>query len=315
MLQSCGPDVRRDLHASLLSFRAQAINLLIREPNRDRDIAPNLNGLPLRVESRQITGVLIPASELSLSRCPSRPAHYSSSHAVIGRTPSRISWAMTISVQRQESATYLRRPGGASLRSPRSRYDPVSLPRRPCDASTWTTEPSTGFLAQDTGGRPPSVRDLKTTRSRFDLCRNMRPAFQIACSISAALTRTVACSRLASSHSIRSKIKLCSLHCVAIFRPTQHINADSCNMTVRTADNSRAGRAPSAFRQHLRGGTSHAAWDVCEPPSGGSRLEVTGGRALQHSAVGSEPRAMQGAIPGLLQIIEANDAAQVRTDG
>jgi hypothetical protein len=61
--------------------------------------------------------------------------------------------------------------------------------------------------------------------------------------------------------------------------------------------------------------TSHAAWDVAEPGSGGARLEVTRGRSLQHSAVGGEPGPMQGAIPGLLQIIEANDPAQVRTDG
>jgi hypothetical protein len=150
--------------------------------------------------------------------------------------------------------------------------------------------------AMTTSGRPPSVRDLKTTRSRFDLCH--RRVLEIGVIPFDPLEdQTV------------------SLHCVAIFRPKQHINADSCNMTVRTADNSRAGRAPSAFRQHLRGGTSHAAWDVCERRSGGSRLEVAGGRPLQHSAVGGEPGAVQWAIPGLLQIIEANDAAEMRTDG
>ena len=71
------------------------------------------------------------------------------------------------SVLRRGSGTHVRRPSGASRRSPRSRYDPVSLhcspqglevaplpqwlSRRPCDASTQTTHISTAFPAQDTG--------------------------------------------------------------------------------------------------------------------------------------------------------------------
>ena len=60
------------------------------------------------------------------------------------------STVITPSVLRRESATFVRRPGGASRRSPRSRYDPVSLPRRPGEPSTWTTHKSTAFPAQDT---------------------------------------------------------------------------------------------------------------------------------------------------------------------
>ena len=40
------------------------------------------------------------------------------------------------SALRQGCVTRLHRPGGALRRSPRSRYDPVSLPRRPCHPST-----------------------------------------------------------------------------------------------------------------------------------------------------------------------------------
>jgi len=58
----------------------------------------------------------------------------------------------SFSALRREFATYVRRPSGASRRSPRSRYDPVSLPRRPCEASTRTTHISTAFPAQDTSG-------------------------------------------------------------------------------------------------------------------------------------------------------------------
>ena len=51
---------------------------------------------------------------------------------------------------RPESAIYICRPGGASRRSPRSRYNPVSLPRRPCDASTRTTDLRDAFRTQGT---------------------------------------------------------------------------------------------------------------------------------------------------------------------
>ena len=61
--------------------------------------------------------------------------------------------------------------------------------------------------------------------------------------------------------------------------------------------------------------TSHATWDVSRASSCGSPLEVAGGRTLEDSPVSGEPGAMQWAIPGLLEVIEANNAAKVRTDG
>ena len=65
-------------------------------------------------------------------------------------SPGHDSW-LAQGALRRESATYVRRPSGASRRSPRSINDPVSLPRRPCEASTRTTHISTAFPAQDTG--------------------------------------------------------------------------------------------------------------------------------------------------------------------
>ena len=51
-------------------------------------------------------------------------------HAPERRQPQKNSGGTTL-VPASESGIYLRRPGGTSLRSPRSTWDPVSLPRRP----------------------------------------------------------------------------------------------------------------------------------------------------------------------------------------
>src|SRR5215211_5765759 len=49
--------------------------------------------------------------------------------------------------------------------------------------------------------------------------------------------------------------------------------------------------------------------------SGRSRLEVTRGGSFQQGPVSGEPGAMQRAVPGLLEVVEAHDAAEVGTDG
>jgi hypothetical protein len=49
--------------------------------------------------------------------------------------------------------------------------------------------------------------------------------------------------------------------------------------------------------------------------SGLPLLEVAGGRSLEQSSVRGEPGAVQRAIPRLLKVIEANNAAEVRADG
>ena len=71
-------------------------------------------------------------------------------HTTITAEPESILCQTRPSAPRQVFAAYVRRPGGASRRSPRSRCDPASLPRRPCDASTWTPDISTEFLTEDT---------------------------------------------------------------------------------------------------------------------------------------------------------------------
>src|SRR5215207_10879944 len=49
--------------------------------------------------------------------------------------------------------------------------------------------------------------------------------------------------------------------------------------------------------------------------SGRSRLEVTRSGSFQQGPVSGEPGAMQRAVPGLFEVVEAHDAAEVGTDG
>src|SRR4029453_13192171 len=54
---------------------------------------------------------------------------------------------------------------------------------------------------------------------------------------------------------------------------------------------------------------------VAMPPAQAlPRLEVAGGRSFEHSPVRGEPGAMQRAIPGLLEVVEPHNAAEVGTD-
>jgi hypothetical protein len=48
--------------------------------------------------------------------------------------------------------------------------------------------------------------------------------------------------------------------------------------------------------------------------SAGSGLEIARRRAFQHRPVGREPGAVQRAVPRPLEIVEANDAAEVSAD-
>src|SRR5688572_4819161 len=49
--------------------------------------------------------------------------------------------------------------------------------------------------------------------------------------------------------------------------------------------------------------------------SGLPLLQVAGGWSLQQRPICGEPGAMQRAVPGLLEIVEAHNAAEVGTDG
>ncbi len=62
-----------------------------------------------------------------------------------------------------------------SRRSPRSTYDPVSLPRRPCDARTWTTPTAKELRLHDSSGdnsgaakAGPGERGLQLLARKWD---------------------------------------------------------------------------------------------------------------------------------------------------
>src|SRR5512133_4038953 len=79
-------------------------------------------------------------------------------------------------------------------------------------------------------------------------------------------------------------------------------------MTDSETSRARLGRTPSLTQRF-----DAQPIPASQASSGGSLLEVACRWSLQYGPVGGEPRAVQRAIPRLLKIVEADNAAEVGT--